>query len=215
MVYSRGNFTADADVYRVDATNLLQQCGSGVNTAECDVGSAEYNGVEGEAAYAFDFGVTLFGNGSSNTAKQTAGYGQGTGVNNPNAELPNSPRWTDAFGAIYNHGPLQASLIYKQSGAYVGGYVDATGATNNGKALTLPGYNTLDASVAYDFGRFRVKLQAFNLADNRAVTSYAQVTQPNNAVRLFEVNGNDGKPDLSYYEFQAGRELEVTLEAKF
>ena len=59
-VYSHGSFTADLDVYRVDATNLLQVCGSGVNTSDCNVGSAQYNGVEGEAAYAFDFGLTLF-----------------------------------------------------------------------------------------------------------------------------------------------------------
>jgi len=214
-VYSRGDFTADADIYRVDATNLLQQCGSGVNTAECDVGTARYTGVEGEMAYAFDFGVTLFANGSSSTAKQTEGFGQGSGVNNPNAELPNSPRWTDAFGAIYNHGPLTATLTYKQSGAFVGAYVDAAGAPNNGKALNLPGYDSIDASASYDFGRFRVKLQGFNLADRRAITNYTQVTQPNNAVALFETVGNDGKADQSYYQFQAGREVDLTLEAKF
>ena len=166
-------------------------------------------------AYAFDFGVTLFANGSSSTAKQTEGFGQGSGVNNPNAELPNSPRWTDAFGAIYNHGPLTATLTYKQSGAFVGAYVDAAGAPNNGKALNLPGYDSIDASASYDFGRFRVKLQGFNLADRRAITNYTQVTQPNNAVALFETVGNDGKADQSYYQFQAGREVDLTLEAKF
>ncbi len=214
-VYSRGDFTADADVYRVDATNLLQQCGSGVNTAECNVGSARYTGVEGEAAYAFDFGVTVFVNGSSNSAEQLANAANGAIPANPNEELPNSPKWTDAFGAIYSHGPLQASLIYKQSGAYVGGYVNFPGAANFGKAFNLPGYDTIDAAVAYDFGKFRVKLQGFNLADKRAITNFTQVSAPSNAGHLFEATGLDGNPDQSYYQFQAGREFDLTLEAKF
>ena len=81
-----------------------------------------------------------------------------------------------------------------------------------GKAFSLPGYNSLDASAAYDFGRFRVKLQAFNLADNRAITSYKPAA---NAVGLKRTTGGDGLADLSYYEFQAGREFDVTLQAKF
>ena len=60
-----------------------------------------------------------------------------------------------------------------------------------------------------------MKLQGFNLADKRAVTTYKQVSAPSNAGALYEVNGLDGKPDLSYYQFQAGRQVELTLQAKF
>ena len=215
-VYSRGDFTADADVFRVDAANLLQQCGTGVDTATCNVGAARYAGVEGEMAYAFDFGVTLFANGSSVSAKQLAGA-PNVILNLPgNArELTNAPRWTDAFGAVFNRGPIQATLVYKQVGDFAAGNITWTGAPDIGKSIMLPGYNSLDASTAYDFGRFKVKLQGFNLADHRAVTSYAQVTAPSNSKGLFQTVGFDGKPDLSYYEFQAGREVDLTLEAKF
>ncbi len=100
-------------------------------------------------------------------------------------------------------------MTYKQSGAYVGAY------SNTLQALKLPGYNSVDASAAYDFGHFLIKLQGFNLADNRAVTSYTQVTPPNNAAHLYEILGSDHKADQSYYEFQAGREVDLTLQAKF
>ena len=46
---------------------------------------------------------------------------------------------------------------------------------------------------AYDFGRFKVKLAAFNIGDNRALTDF----------------------DGSYYVFQVGRQVQLTLEAKF
>ena len=188
-VVSLGHFTADADVYRVDATNLLQTCGSGVNTATCNVGSAQYNGVEGEAAYAFDFGLTLFANGGSNTAKHLA-----TAANpalsipaSPASELTKAPRWTDAFGGVFTHGPVQATLTYKESGKFLP-YAGSP---------QFPGYNTIDASAAYDFGQFKVKLQGFNLADKRAVISQT------------------GSTPTSYVEFQAGRQVEVTLQGKF
>ena len=212
-----GHFTADADVYRVDATNLLQQCGSGVTTATCNVGSAQYTGVEGEAAYAFDFGLTLFANGGSNTAKQLANAANpALGITANNArELTNAPRFTYALGGLVNRGPFAASLSYKKVGEFVGGYVNLPGAANLGQGLRLPGYDSIDASAAYDFGRFKVKLQGFNLADKRAITSYKQVSPPSNAIGLYQTVGGDGKPDVSYYQFQAGRQVELTLQAKF
>ena len=76
----------------------------------------------------------------------------------------------------------------------------------------LPGYYTLDASVGYDFGRFAVKLQAFNLTDVRAVNSF---TPGGNSKALFETNGSDGAPDSAIYTFQAGRDVELTLIGKF
>ena len=188
-VVSLGHFTADADVYRVDATNLLQTCGTGVNTATCNVGSAEYRGVEGQAAYAFDFGLTLFANGGSNTAKRLAFPGSASPLIPANgaSELTKAPRWTDAFGGVFTKGPLQATVTYKESGKFLP-YAGSP---------QFPGYNSIDASAAYDFGKFKVKLQGFNLADKRAVTSQS------------------GASATSYVQFQAGRQVELTLQGKF
>ena len=229
-VVSLGHFTADADVYRVDATNLLQQCGAGATTATCNVGSAQYNGVEGEAAYAFDFGLTLFGNASSSTAERLANSGNSAQSipSNPAEQLQNAPRYTYAFGGVFNRGPFAASLTYKQVGNFVGGnnnycavaltYTPSSPCPSNPnyfQAFKLPGYNSVDASASYDFGRFKVKLQGFNLADKRAITNFKQVSAPSNAGSLYEAVGQDGKTDASYYQFQAGRQVELTLQAKF
>ncbi len=206
-VYTHGNITVDADIYRIDITNLVTGCnipsptvGNPAATVAgfCNNGDGRYTGVEGEAAYAFDFGLTLFVNGSRNSAEQLA-----TAANipagiaaAPERNITNAPKWTYALGGIYHYGPWAASLSYKDSGAYVATYNAA------GSAVNLPGYNSLDASVTYDFDRFRVKLQAFNLADKRAITAFSGTT-------LFSIS------DPGLYSFQAGRQIEATIVAKF
>ena len=207
-VYTHGDITFDADVYRIDATNLYNSCNipdpttanPGATTSGfCNFGKASYSGVEGEAAYAFNFGLTLFGNGSLNSAKQLANAANpAAGIAaNPAQELANAPKWTEAVGAIYTHGQWQASVTYKQVGSYVN-YA-------NGVTFHLPSYDTLNGSLGYDFGRFQMKVQGFNLLDKRTITSY---TPSGSATALY---ANDG----SIYTFQAGRELSVTLVAKF
>ncbi len=214
-VYTHGAITADADVYLIDATNLQVSCnvadplpGNPNNTDAgfCNAGKARYDGVEGEAAYTFDFGLTLFANGSLNQATQLANAanpGEGIAAN-PQQQLANAPRWTDAVGAIVNHDQWEGSLTFKQSGSFVD-YA-------NSQTFRLPGYNTIDGSVAYDFGRFKVKVQAFNLLDQRSITSFVP---GGNSVALFQTVGNDGKSDGALYTFQAGRQVEVTLIGKF
>jgi iron complex outermembrane receptor protein len=192
-VYSRGHFTADADVYRISVSNLEIPSPNGqffINS-----GNALYSGVEGEAAYAFDFGLTLFANGSINTAKNTTA---------DQTEL-NAPKWTDAAGLLFTHRQWQASLIWKQVGRQVvydnGGapFVNAQGvllAPN--QEVEIPAYSTVNASIGYDFGRFKVKLAATNLFDHRSITS---VTGPS-------FNGD-------FYTFEAGRSIIGTIEARF
>ncbi len=78
-VYTRGAVTADLDAYLIDATNIEVACTvpdptvvTGRSAAVCNAGKARYSGVEGEAAYAFDFGLSLFANASLNDAEQLA-----------------------------------------------------------------------------------------------------------------------------------------------
>ena len=200
-VFTHGNITVDADVYRIKASNLYLACNipnptpgnpSGTTAGFCNLGSAEYSGFEGEGAYAFNFGLTLFVNGSLNSSKQLGAVSQ---------EIPNAPEWTDAVGAIYAHGPWQGALTYKQVGSYVN--YNTIGVTQY--TFRLPSYDTVNASLGYDFGHFLVKLQGFNLFDKRTITSY---TPSGAATGLYAFDG-------SIYTFQAGRELSVTLEARF
>ena len=89
------------------------------------------------------------------------------------------------------------SVSYKNSGEFVAGYGKA------GNALHLPGYDTIDASARYDVNpKLYVQLQAFNLADKRAITSFSGST-------LYSAS------DTGLYQFQAGRTLMGTIAAKF
>ena len=205
-VYTHGDITADADVYRIDASNFEVACNipnpiAGNATATlastCNAGNVRYTGVEGEVAYHLGFGVTAFANGSLNTAKQLANAANpATGISaNPAQEMINAPNSTAALGALYNHEQWRASLTYKYSGTYVAGY-------NGTQGIRLPGYDTFDGSIAYDFGHYAIKLQASNLLDKRAITNFTGQT-------LFSTT------DTGLYTYQSGRQLMVTLSGKF
>ena len=130
----------------------------------------EYSGVEGEGAYTLGGGLTLFTNGSVNSAKHASGMVQ------------NAPKWTSAFGAIYNVGKISSTLSFKEVGAQI-----------SSDGVHLGAYDTINGTIAYDFGRFKAKLAVFNLADDRAVT---------------QLSGG-------FYAFQAGRQVQFTLQAKY
>jgi iron complex outermembrane receptor protein len=207
-VYTHGKVTVDADVYRVDIDNLVTSCNvpsptaanaSATTAGFCNSGKGRYAGVECEGAYAFDFGLTVFANGSLNSAKQLAtGADLAAGIAAAPAQtITNAPKWTYAAGAIYHTGPWAAAMTYKDSGAFVAGY------DSGGHALHLPGYNSLDASVSYDFCRnLALQVQAFNLADKRAVTQFSGSTLYSTA-------------DAGLYQYQAGRTVEATVSARF
>jgi iron complex outermembrane receptor protein len=171
-VYTAGPVTLDFDYYRIHASNILQSDGS----CQCyvNIGTGDYSGVEAEGAYAFADGFTLFANGSVNDAKT---------VKPSPGPISNSPIGTAAVGLVYAKGPWMASVSDK----YIGHQIGSDGATN------LNGYHTVDLSASYDFGKFKLKLAVFNLADQRAETDF----------------------DGTYEVFQVGRQIQGTLEAKF
>ncbi len=188
-VFSKGRLAADGDVYFIHGSNLEAAC-PGVNTdgAYCNIGTADYSGVEGEITYALPLGFSVFANGSINTAKnRTAGL----------TEL-NAPKWTDAFGLIYGYGKWQAGLTYKEVGRQVA-YEAALNAAlpNNLTEEEIGSYNTTNATLAYDFGKFKMKVAGFNLFNHRDITSAT------------------GSTPTSFVTFQGGREVLVTLEAKW
>ena len=203
-VYTHGHITADVDVYDLEMSNLYNPCtlANGVNdNAYCNYGKARYSGVEGEAAYAFNFGLTVFANGSINDAKQlanSADANEGIAAN-PAQELANAPKWTDAAGVLYSHHQWNASLTYKQVGASV--------TYNGANRIQLPSYDTLNGSVGYDFGRFGLKLNVMNILDNRQITSF---TPSSSSTKLYQATDTE-----AFYTFQSGRELDLTLIAKF
>jgi iron complex outermembrane recepter protein len=180
-VFSKGRIAFDGDVYFIHVNNLDAPC-QGLNTdgAFCNLGTADYSGVEGEVTYVLPLGFTAFTNGSINTAKNRTLDQTEVGA----------PKWTDAFGIMYNYHHWLGSITYKEVGAQVA-FVDVDNVEHE-----IGAYNTTNATVAYDFGRFKVKLSGFNLFDHRAITSAT------------------GNTPEDFVTFQSGRELLLTLEAK-
>ena len=207
-VYTHGNITADVDAYEVDATNFINSCNVPDPTAAnptattsgfCNLGNAKYNGFEGEIAYALPYGLSIFANYSSNVSKTAAIGANNQGIAPAAAgAVSNSPRWTDAGGVIYNQGPWAGSLTYKQVGAF---------SSNGPGSPYLPGYDTINGSAGYNFGRFALKLQVMNLADKRATTSFT----PGTATSKLYTPGDS----TSFYTFQSGRTVMGSLIAKF
>ena len=118
--------------------------------------------------------------------------------------MPQTPSWTLAGGALYFSGPWSGSVTYKEVGrqiAFVNGATAVT--TPDGVSLApnanrkIPAYSTTDATVAYDFGKFKLKFGVYNLFDHRAITTIT------------------GPTSKDLYTLQAGRQLQGTIEAKF
>jgi iron complex outermembrane receptor protein len=200
-VYTKGRLTADLDVYEIDASNFYNPCtiSNGQNDgAYCNYGKARFSGVEGEAAYALPFGLTVFANGSLNGAKQLADANPPPGGSITAAQnMPGAPKWTYAGGLLFSHGKWDATLTYKDVGSFV---------EYGANAIHLPGYDTVNGSLSYKVTQtFGLKFQVSNLFDRRAITSY---TPSSTATQLYA-------NDASIYTFQAGRELSVTLIGKF
>ena len=199
-VYSRNAFTADLDVYDVYISNLYVPSttvidNNPIGSIYVNAGNVRYTGVEGEAAYSFNFGLNLFANGSLNSIKSLDG----------GAPITKAPKWTDAFGGSYKHGPFEATLTFKEVGSALAYAAKSTGTAPDGFATVanqyreLKAYNVLNTSLAYDISkRLTLKLSGYNLANHRSIIG---------------ISGNGTATDL--YSFQAGREVQATLIAKF
>lgn len=149
-VYQGRHVAVDADIYRIDLTNLLA-ADSAQNTY-VNIGKGKATGAEGQVSYTFDSGVTLFVNGSHNRYIDTL-----TGF-----QISGAPISTLGLGALYHKGPWSGSLIAKEVGKQ---YAD------NVQAVPIKAFETVDLAVNYDFGKYRIKAQVSNLLGNRAITS--------------------------------------------
>lgn len=177
-VYTAGPITADFDYYHIAASNVLINESGTACRCYVNAGSGEYSGIEAQGAYNFGHGLTLFANGSINTAKNT---NQGDGT--PGGTFTNAPKGTAAGGVIYDKGPWEGSVSDK----LVGAQLASDGATH------MSAYNTVDASLSYDFGKFKLKTAVFNIADSRAQVDF----------------------DGLFHVYQVGRQVQVTVEVKF
>ena len=199
-VFSRNAVTADLDVYDIKISNLYVPSNTVIDgypagTIYVNAGNVHYTGVEGQAAYSFNFGLNLFVNGSINDVKPQNGA----------SPIFSAPKWTDAVGGSFKRGPWETTLTFKEVGrsyAYVASGAEVTPdgvSLAAGQIRELKAYNVLNLTAAYAITKnVRLKLSGFNLADHRSIIG---------------ISGSGASTDL--YSFQAGREVQATLDVKF
>jgi iron complex outermembrane receptor protein len=192
-VWTASRLAFDADIYLIKIRHA--QVPDPNNPYDIDVGTARYSGLEAELAYGLQSGFSLFANGSENVAKDTT-HDLALDPNGGKA-LTNAPKATAALGALYHKHRWGGSLTFKLVGPQVARY------NTNGLALELPRYSTLDSSISYDFGRLKAKLAVFNMLDDRAITVFAGQGP------LYS------SQSMGLYQFQSGRDIQATLEARF
>ncbi len=186
-VYQSKHIAIDADVYRIDVNNLYTVDPTGV--FYYNAGRAYYRGVEGQASYAFDMGLTAFVNGSVNKTRDQLGN-----------RLTKAPKDTYGAGLLYKTGPVQASLLYKRVGEQI--------MKTDPESYVVKPFDSTDAAVAIDMGkRVKLKLQISNLFDKRGITTIKTGKSSNTAIYANSF--------FDQYYYQPGRDVQLTLIAKY
>lgn len=175
--YKTDRLTVAADVYYINFRNAVTSTTVGGETYFSNAGGAVYKGVETEATYYVGYGVSLYGNLTFNSAKQKS-----TG-----AWMPNAPQQTAAFGAIYDRGPLHASLISK----FIGHQYGDTGDTQpiGGFLVTnLAGAYTIKSPTTW-MRNTRIGLEIDNLFNRTSIDGLAGYTAADNTPLYWTIPG--------------------------
>lgn len=162
--YQTSKLSASIDAYYIDFSNLIGHQTIGGITEFFNQGGVTYKGLEAEATYYVGSGVSVYGNGSLNSAKDKV-----TGLT-----IAEAPAATAAFGAIYDQDGWYGSLINKWVGSRYG---------NAGKQAGLDPYSTLDLAVGYKptsmpagLPPADIKIEVNNLLDNTKIYDLAGTT---------------------------------------
>lgn len=196
LAYQDVHWSLGADVYNIHFLNYIQTETvpvPGFNTPQkiaINDGGVIYRGIEGELAYNFGNGVTLFGN---------AGYNEAYNTNN-HVRVTQAPQGTANLGAIYDNDGYYGSIIDQWTGGEYSGDTGtnvANGAAEGSKAAgDSPGgwydpYNVVNVALGYTFAHddpsktpIKVKLNLDNITNQKQI--------------IFD-NGTNGVGDLLYF----------------
>ena len=108
--FKNHRFSLSLDGYIIDFSNLIVGTTVGANTIFSNLGGVTYKGVEAEGTYLLGHGLSIYANGTINSAKdQTDGFW-----------VQNAPKATATGGLIYDQSGVYASLLEKWIGARYG-----------------------------------------------------------------------------------------------
>ena len=154
------------DAYLIDWGNYVTTSGAGPNKVFFNQGAVQFKGLEAEATYSLDSGLSLFSN---------------AGLNQSNYEVTHdrvayAPQFTANFGLIYDKHNIYASIIDQ----ITGGEYDANGTPAGGNPRT-PGawydpYNIVNLTLGYTLvdavprlPQIKLKLNLDNITDQKQV----------------------------------------------
>lgn len=194
VAYQDEHWALGGDLYNIHFQNFIDHQNESINlngsviTAPVyyNAGGAIYRGVEGEAAYSFGNGITLFSNAGYNQAFQTAGQ----------VTIVGAPQGTANFGAIYNANGIYGSIIDQWTGGEYSGNTGTGNEANSPAGGKSPGgwynpYNVVNVALGYTFNHdqpSKVPVQVKLNLDN--ITNQKQI--------IFD-NGTDGAGNLLYF----------------
>jgi iron complex outermembrane receptor protein len=206
MVYKTDTLTFDTDVYYIDFKNKIATVPgtSGANAMFYNQGGVEYKGLEAELTYAFDNGISIYGNGSLNRA---------TIKDSPVSPLLNGkaiagvPNSTSGLGLLYKSGDWTASLVDKIVG---------TTYALDGEAYKMKSYSSMDFNVGYtirnpgmDAKNLKVSFGVFNVMNHTDILSVSAKNGTVGSATYGTVNAGDT------FTYQPERSYMVTLRAEF
>ncbi len=197
-VINRPSYTIGTDLYYIQYDNYVNNRTVGGFTTYFNQGGAVYKGAEVEGTAKLRDGLAFYANGSLNYSGYTTN----------GSALAQTPRYTGAFGPIYDkgdvfrgHDDLFASVISKFVGPQYG--LD-TASAGQGDSAPIKAYQQVDLAAGYTLpvGAKRVlfKLNLYNLLDDKSLIGYAGQTV--------------GPPSQQLYYTAPGRSVFFTLGSK-
>lgn len=192
VVGKSDRFTWDADLYYINFDNMIGSSVVNGQTTFFNAGGAVYKGLEAQGTYVIGAGFSAYANGSINNARYSANNAMGNV-----GRVEKAPATTAAFGALYNDGPLSATLIYKRTGSFFA-------FANEPSAYLIGSYGNTDLNISRTFNNtsmlgikaIKLQLSVFNLMNKQSVTAIAK-----------------GKSvALDQYQWQAPRSLMVSAK---
>ena len=191
-VHKSEHLTYDADLFYIDFSNKIAAVDpTASQIVYYNQGGVIYKGIESQATYAFNNGISLYGNASFNSAKSTTSH----------LSIKNAPNMTAALGLLYNAGGWSSALIYKRTGdQYV---IDDA-------KYKMHGISTTDFSIGYTFlnpglgaKSLKLNLSVYNLFDKQDIMT----------VKAANSDGTTSASDT--FLFQPERSFMASLKAQF
>ena len=214
-VWNAGKFTLDADVYYIDFKHKIQTLTDLTTneTYQTNLGGAVYRGIEGQGTYLLDYGFSVFGNASYNSAR---GYGDPTNPGYNGHQLAAAPLWTAAWGVRHAKSSLLLSgdEIVTNLTSKIVGPQDLTAASKTTPPTAhIKAFSNTDLTTTYRWGHYSLEAQVINLGDRTSITNAKGSAFLNGTTTLARTVATGGAANT--FTYQAGRSYQITLKLAF